>query len=187
MSTLEEERYAKLRQHLTQMSPDEIATERAKLDKPERIFELVRDGDALAVAQAVKDGKDMTITDDQGRTPLHYAAAYDARLIARTLVETPDGASWMRDREGRMPLNLAIEAGNREVTRALRPLVFPDIDRGEQFAPLPQELLDRHEETQRELGGIDSRGPEMRDFEASDFLSSRSKDREQAKDQERDR
>lgn len=79
------------------------------LDDPHELFEMIERGDAVGVFIAVKNGADVEITNENGMTPLHHAAANEMPLITEALNQELNQALWMKDKFGRTPLSL-IEA-----------------------------------------------------------------------------
>ena len=77
------------------------------LDDPHELFEMIERGDAVGVFIAVKNGADVEITDKNGMTPLHHAAANDMPLIAEALNQESNQAMWIKDKFGRLPDEIA--------------------------------------------------------------------------------
>ncbi|MGF1500313.1 MAG: ankyrin repeat domain-containing protein [Paracoccaceae bacterium] len=175
MTPEDQHRFAALQKHLANLSPQQIEEQRAKLSSPERLFDLVRQGDAVAVAQAVKDGADLTIKDERGMTPLHHAAALDARLITQAILHEPSVSVWTRDKQGRLPGDIAVESGHREMTDTLMCATYPDLYRDDLGGKaMSNELIDRYADEVSRLGQRDTRSPYMTDFEPRGFLPGRS-------------
>lgn len=131
-----------LREYIAAMSD----TERATIDyelraRPEGIFDDIARGDAVRVAIALENEVNPTMRDADGRTPLHSAAALDAKLCARVLLDKASPAPWERDRQDRLPLDIAHEAGNEELADILEAATYPSLYCDQPDAALPHELL----------------------------------------------
>ena len=87
------------------------AEQAKKLDDPYELFEMVENGDAVGVFIAVKNGANVEITDENGMTPLHHAAANDMPLIAEALNQEPNQAMWMKDKFARSFIDIHYELG----------------------------------------------------------------------------
>ena len=153
MSSDLESRLKALRAHIDAMSE----AERAAIDeetraRPEKIFDDIAQGDAVAVAIALDNGVSPTLRDTDGKTPLHSAAALDAKLCTRVLLDKAGPAPWERDRHDRLPLDVAQEAGNEELANMLEAATYPSLYRDQPDAALPQELLTDYDTARIHLG-----------------------------------
>lgn len=137
-----ESRLEALRAHIAAMSE----AERAAIDeelraRPERIFDDIAQGDALRVAIALENGVSPTLRDADGKTPLHSAAALDAKLCTRVLLDKAGPAPWERDTHDRLPLDVAQKAGSIGSARMLEAATYPSLYRNQPDAALPHDLL----------------------------------------------
>jgi len=72
------------------------------------INQAARDGDIEAVKQAIADGTDVNARNSMGRTPLHYAAAYNRKEVVELLIAA--GADvHAKGADGRTPLDMVDE------------------------------------------------------------------------------
>lgn len=110
-------------------------------DQPDAIFDLIKRGDAVGVAVALKEGISREITNEYDMTPLHMASACDTRLIAGLLMTEPNGAPWMRDAHGRLPLDVAREAGHDALGNQLQEVTYPELFRDLEGTAVPADLL----------------------------------------------
>jgi hypothetical protein len=173
MTGRDRDRYDRLKAHIAGMADSEYRRELDKTRNPRAVFDLIREGDAVGVACAVRDGRSMEIQDDRGMTPLHHAAAYDTRLIGQALTERPNAAPWTRDSEGRLPLDVAREAGHHELGDRLERLTYPELYRDERDGPVREDLIEGYDARRRELGSPDTRPDFARDFPARGMLPGR--------------
>ncbi len=112
------------------LSPKALEQQEAKTsDNPEAIFDLVKQGDTVGVAIAMRNGIEPDITDKHGMTPLHYAAANGARNITEILTQSPSAAPWAQDKHGRLPLDITREAGNHQIGDRLERITYPQLFR----------------------------------------------------------
>jgi hypothetical protein len=169
-----ERRHAELQTYIGRMDRRTYEEELAKTDKPGGVIERVQAGDVLAVACAVREGRAVDAPDANGMTPLHHASAYDMRLTARVLVDRPNAAPWMRDRFGRLPLDIAEEAGHDRMATTIERVTYTSLFRDEQDGPLPPELIERYAARRKELESSDTRPPYARHIEPRGMLPERS-------------
>lgn len=82
------------------------------------LFDAARHGDLEATEDFLAVGKDASMQDDEGRTPLHYAAAHDHTRIAQVLV---DGKADLekRDSKNNTPLHYACGYGRLDLVDIL--------------------------------------------------------------------
>ena len=73
-------------------------------------------GNIEAAKQAIADGADVNAKDQNGKTPLHYAAWKGHKEIAELLVESGADVNAKRGRSGRTPLHWA---NNKEIAELL--------------------------------------------------------------------
>lgn len=172
-----DERLAALKHHLASLDTQEYADQRAKTEDPQAVFAMIRTGDVVAVACAVQEGRTADLTDENGMTPLHHAAAHDARLIGALLLEETGGAPWARDQWGRLPLDVARETGHTELGDTLERVTYPGLFRDEKDGPVPPDTIQRFDDKRRQLGSPDTRPATAPNFEARGFLP-RSKEQE---------
>lgn len=153
MSSELEARLEALHAHISAMNADE----RAVIDediraRPEKIFDDIAQGDAMRAAIALENGVSPILRDADGKTPLHSAAALDAKLCARVLLDKASSAPWERDRQDRLPLDVAQEAGNEELANMLEAATYPSLYRDQPDAALPKELLADYDTARIHLG-----------------------------------
>jgi hypothetical protein len=83
------------------------------------LFGAVKAGDRFAVENLLDSGADVNATDEQGWTPLNYAAGKGDLAVARVLVDR--GADpFKTSRDNRRPYLIALAAGRVEVVKFLR-------------------------------------------------------------------
>lgn len=75
------------------------------------IYEAVRADDLAAVKSFLKNGVNVNEKDNEGKTPLHYAAAYASRELVQFLIEQGADIN-ARDGKGRTPMSVAAQMGN---------------------------------------------------------------------------
>ena len=68
-------------------------------------------GDAVGVRDAIHNRADANVQDEEGMTPLHYAAAYNARPCLRVLLKIGNLNYLIKDKKGRYASELAFEYG----------------------------------------------------------------------------
>lgn len=93
-----------LKEYVTSLPQEE---QDKALGDPHELFEMIERGDAVGVFIAVKNGADVEITDENGMTPLHHAAANDMPVIAASLNQEPNQAMWMKDKFERVATDLS--------------------------------------------------------------------------------
>jgi ankyrin repeat protein len=76
-----------------------------------KLMSAVKAGDAVAVRDALHNRADANSQDEDGMTPLHYAAAYNARPCIRVLIKIGNLNYLIRDKKGRYASELAFEYG----------------------------------------------------------------------------
>lgn len=120
-------RLDELNEYIASLSPEERAKHEAKLkNNPQAIFELIKQGGTVAVAIAVENGYDLTIQDDQGMNPLHVAAKNGTELITEVLINQSSDAPFQRDRQGRLPLDIARENKHQALGDQLEQATYPE-------------------------------------------------------------
>ena len=165
--------YAELQAYIARMDVMSYRTELAKTESPGGLSARVQAGDVLAVACAVREGRPVDEPDANGMTPLHHAAAYDTQLTARVLMEQPSAAPWMRDRFGRLPLDIAEEAGHDTLGNMIDRVTYTSLFRDELDGPLPPEVIERQHARRMELRSHDTRPPYARHLEPRGMLPER--------------
>jgi len=75
------------------------------------IYDAIRANDLAAVQAFVKQGVNVNDKDAEGKTPLHYAAAYGNKELVQFLID--QGADVKaKDSRGRTPMSVASQMGN---------------------------------------------------------------------------
>ncbi len=108
------------RASLTPGDTSRIAARRSAATIDSALAEAARSGDMAAIGQAIKDGKNLEQTDQDGATLLGIAARAKQAEVVRVLLEA--GAKIeARDQKGRSPLLAAVQThrSSVEVVRAL--------------------------------------------------------------------
>ena len=82
------------------------------------IHEAAWDGNIESVKQHLAAGTDVNAKDDEGLTPLHYAAYYSHKETVELLIT--EGADLNAKSYGETPLDLAIRLGQTETADLLR-------------------------------------------------------------------
>jgi len=82
------------------------------------LLEACKFGDLEAAEDFIAIGKDINMTDSEGRTPLHFASAYDRRQVVCQLIEV-DANLEAQDSKGNTPLHYAAGYGRGEVVLLL--------------------------------------------------------------------
>ena len=83
------------------------------------IFDAVREGEATTVRELLASEPDLAVqTDERGRTPLHYAAAYGHVEVCAALTEAGAGLN-VADEDGETPLHSAIRRNRLAVASFL--------------------------------------------------------------------
>lgn len=170
MTDRDDNRLEELKRYIERLSDAERRRQLEKTRGAEGLARAVRRGDAVAIACAAREGRKLDAPDRNGMTPLHHAAAYDARLIGTLLTERTDGAQWHRDRYSRLPLDLARQSGNHEIGDRLERITYPELFRDERDGPVPPELIAEHDRQRQERGSPDTRPDFAREFPARGIL-----------------
>lgn len=120
-------RLDELNEYIASLSPEERAKHEAKLkDNPQAIFELIKQGDTVAVALAVENGYELTTQNDQGMNPLHVAAENGTELISEVLIARDTDAPFQRDHQGKLPLDIARENKHEALGDQLEQATYPE-------------------------------------------------------------
>lgn len=83
------------------------------------IFEVMKLNDAKAVIKLIRRGCPVNVADDDGYTPLHWAAEYGHRALVQTLLQKGADPN-ARTRSGWNAMDLSKAEGHREVEEFLR-------------------------------------------------------------------
>ncbi len=75
------------------------------------IYEAIRANDLPAVKSFLSSGVDVNAKDSEGKSLLHYAAAYAGREVVQFLIEKGADIN-ARDGKGRTPMSVASQMGN---------------------------------------------------------------------------
>lgn len=166
-----DERLAELEDHIAAMSAEERQRQSAKSENnPQAVFDLIRRGDAVGVAVALKKKAQFDLVDKNGMTPLHVAAAHDTRTIAAVLTKEANSDIWRRDRFGRLPLDIARSAGHQQMGDRLERLTYPQLYKGEKDGPVKPERIEAFDSRYKELGKPDTSPAFSSYFEARESL-----------------
>ena len=117
----------------------------------------IKNGDLLRVACSLEAGRSASQPDKHGLTPLHHAAALGAEGSTALLTREPNPALWQRDQQGRLPLDLAAQAGSKPVFKQLERLTYPECLKELDSAPDPQ--LEAYRALYTEQGRPDTAPP----------------------------
>lgn len=113
-----------LEAHLEGLSPAE--RQRNAAPTQDAFIAQIKNGDLLGVACSLEAGRSASEPDKHGLTPLHHAAALGAEGTTALLTREPNPALWQRDQQGRLPLDLAAQAGSKPVFSQLERLTYPE-------------------------------------------------------------
>ena len=119
-------------------------------DHPNHVFDLVKQGRALELYVTLLERPELqTRQDEYGMTPLHHASIDPTGTLAAVMIEHPSEAMWMRDRFGRIPLDVAEEMGEQTVSNVIAPMTYPRLFNGGEFEidPFGVEHSERFKET----------------------------------------
>ncbi len=83
------------------------------------IFEVMKLNDVRTVKKLIRGGCPVNVTDDDGYTPLHWAAEYGYLVLVQTLLKKGADRN-ARTRDGWLALDLSKAEGHREVEEYLR-------------------------------------------------------------------
>ena len=86
---------------------------------PKDIWEATKQGDVDAVKQFIVAGEDVNAKDNNGVSPLHYAAYYGEKEVAELLIAKGADVN-AKDVNDETPLNWAEEGKHIEITDLLR-------------------------------------------------------------------
>lgn len=173
MTETDPDRLEALKRHIAALSMQDYADQVAKTADRQAVFGLIRQGDTVAVACAMREGLPPDLNDAHGMTPLHHAAAHDTRLIAAVLLEAPCAAPWTRDQWDRLPLDVARESGHDALADTLERVTYPGLFRDEVDGPVLPDLIARYDDQRRQLRSPDTRPSFAPEFEARGFLPQR--------------
>ena len=101
----------------------------------QRIFDLVKGDDLSGLRDHLESGADVNAGDDQGWTPLNFAAGKGNLAIVKLLIDR--GADVFKvGRDNRTPYMIALAAGRVEVVKYLREVEdATDAERAKSFRP----------------------------------------------------
>ena len=90
------------------------------------IFNLVKSGDAAGLHAALKrDPSLVERQDENDMTPMHWAGIDKSGLMLEVLTQNVNAAPWMRDKAGRLPLDVMRDAGQHEIADRLERITYP--------------------------------------------------------------
>ena len=159
------QRLEALKQHIADLSREDRERQLAKSKDPQAVFALIRKGDTVAVACAIERGMPKDLADQNGMTMMHHAAAHDTKTIAALLIEEGHGAPLSRDRFGRLPLDVAREAGSTDIANQLERITYLGVFRDEIDGPVLGQTIRAYEKERTLAGPVDSRPPYAREIE----------------------
>lgn len=111
------------------MSEQDLAALKERvLDDVDVIFELAEQGEVVSLVALVEDASSLLIRGDRlSQNLLHHASREPSGIMAELLSETPSMAVWQRDVFGASPLDLAEDAGHKDVIDVLTPVTYPQL------------------------------------------------------------
>jgi len=87
-----------------------------RIDK--ELFKAVKEGDTAKLERLLKEGADVNVKDDYGRTPLHVAAEKGEVEIVKLLLEKGADVN-VKNNNGQTPLHYAASGGYTEIVKLL--------------------------------------------------------------------
>lgn len=159
------QRLEALKKHVAGLPNEERERQLAKSRDPQAVFALIREGDTVGIACAIERGMPKDLADQNGMTMMHHAAAHDTQTTAALLIENGHGAPLSRDSFGRLPLDVAREAGSTEIAHQLERITYPGVFRDEIDGPVLGQTIRAYEKERTLAGPVDSRPPYAREIE----------------------
>lgn len=182
MTDYARERFEELKAYADNMSKADFNEQAAKGQAYDKaIFDMIRKGDALGVYCSVKqDPSLLEKQDDHGMTPLHWGGSDKPGVMQEILTSEPSISPWVRDRFGRLPLDVLLDGGHHTHADKMERLTYPRLFRDEKDGPVSPEKIKAFNEKSKALGRPDTRPPFARNFDARPTiprLKSQAKDR----------
>lgn len=146
------EQLERIRDAARAMSEQDFAALKARvLDDVDVIFELAEQGDVVCLVALAQDDPSLLIRGDRlSQNLLHHASREPSGIMAELLTETPSMAVWHRDVFGASPLDLAQDAGHKDVIDILTPITYPQLFLDE-VAPYAEFSVEREQALRRKL------------------------------------
>ncbi len=163
----------KINAFIDALIPKALEQQEAKTkENPEAIFDLVKQGNTVGVAVAIKNDIQPDMTDMHGMTTLHYAAANGAENVTEVLTQSPSAAPWIKDKHGRLPLDMAREAGNHQIGDRLEQLTYPQLFKEKEGRLIQHGILEAFNTKRKALGNPDTKPAFDKKLKANDMLQS---------------
>jgi len=121
----------KLDLYIASLTQEQRAIHEEKINNPQAIFKLIKQGDTVGVTVAIQNGIDLNVKNDQGMNPLHVASAHDTQLIADVIIREASNAPFQRDNHDRLPLDVAREICNHKIGNKLEQVTYPELFKDE--------------------------------------------------------
>jgi hypothetical protein len=145
------------------------------------IFDMIRKGDTLGVYCSIKhDPSLLEKKDDKGMTPLHWGGSDKPGVMQEVLTSEPSSSPWIRDKFGRLPLDVLRNGGHHTAADKMERLTYSQLFKDEKDGPVPQEKIKAFDDKSKALGRPDTRPPFAKDVELRSTiprLSEKGKDR----------
>ncbi len=147
-------RINELEKYIENLSKEELAKQKSKTkDNPQMLFDLIKQGDTVAIAVAIENNIDLQMKDKNGMTPLHLASAHGTELISDLLINQADGSVWQRDNFDRLPLDVARENGHEKIGDKLEQVTYPELFKEDKDN---HKLIEKHLDIQKEVGHVNT-------------------------------
>lgn len=161
-------RINELEKYIENLSKEEQAKQQSKTkDNPEKLFGLIKQGDTVGVAVAIKNNIDIQMKDKNGMTALHLASAHGTELISDLLINQADGSVWQRDKFDRLPLDVARENGHEKIGDKLEQVTYPELFKEDKDN---HQMIAKHLEKQKEIGRQNTAPPYAKDLDTREMM-----------------
>ena len=172
MTDYARERFEELEAYVASLSVEEREEQAAKGQQyPKAVFQMINTGDVVGLYCSIKkDPSLLEKQDDYGMTPLHWGSADRPGVIQEIVTSEPSKSPWMRDRFGRLPLDVMREAEHHKAADKMERLTYPQLFHDEKGGPVSSEKIIAFEEKAKELGKVDTRPPHARDMEPKPMI-----------------